>query len=83
MSGNKEIAELLITTGAKVNTKDDKSDFTPLDSALSSENRGIADLLRKQGGKTKVELEPEGTAKGFDESSLPVSVAPATRAERN
>jgi len=52
---------------------------TPLDYA----NDEISDLLRKHGAKTKVELEPAGTTKGFDENSLPVSVAPATRAERN
>jgi ankyrin repeat protein len=87
-SGHKEIAELLITKGADVNAKRDGGD-TPLDTAyftnplVNGSLNEIIVLLRKHGGKTKVELEPAGTTKGFDENSLPVSVAPATRAEDN
>ena len=55
--GHKEIAELLITAGAAVNTKSENGG-TPLDLTIwSSKTR---DLLRKHGGKTKKELEAEG-----------------------
>ena len=84
--GHKEIAELLIAKGAVVNAKNNVGD-TPLDLATHPSNPNaspeIADLLRKHGAKTKVEFEPAGTTKGFDENRLPVSVAPATRAQRN
>jgi len=50
--GLKEIAELLIAKGADVNAKND-FDQTPVDWA---DNKEIADLLRKLGGKTGAEL---------------------------
>jgi hypothetical protein len=49
--GDKEIVELLIAEGADVNAKDCASG-TPLDAA---QKKGIADLLRKHGGKTGYE----------------------------
>jgi prepilin-type N-terminal cleavage/methylation domain-containing protein len=49
--GHKEIVELLIAEGADVNAKD-CADGTPLDAA---QKKGIADLLRKYGGKTGYE----------------------------
>jgi ankyrin repeat protein len=57
--GHKEIAELLIAKGADVNTKDDDGE-TPLDWAILNDETEIADLLRKQGGKTGEELKAEG-----------------------
>jgi ankyrin repeat protein len=60
---DKEIIELLIAEGADVNAKDDIDWYTPLDYAeeysdpfLGNVNTGIADLLRKHGGKTGEEL---------------------------
>ena len=54
--GHKEIVELLIAKGANVNAKN-KYGTTPLDMA---NDREIADLLRKHGGKTSEELKAEG-----------------------
>ena len=54
--GHKEIAELLIAAGADLNAKDDDG-TTPLDMA---DDKEIADLLRKHGGKTGEELKAEG-----------------------
>ena len=67
MLGYMEITELLITNGADVNAKlesgEGKGD-TPLDMATISDNPNdtgeTADLLRKHGGKTGVELKAEG-----------------------
>jgi ankyrin repeat protein len=57
--GYKEVAELLIAAGANVNAKHDNfGGLTPLDWA--DDDKEIADLLRKHGGKTKKELEAEG-----------------------
>ena len=53
--GEKEIAELLIAKGAKVNAKN-KNDNTPLDKAIKENHTEIAALLRKHGGKTGEEL---------------------------
>ena len=54
--GHKEIAELLIAAGADLNAKDDDG-TTPLDMA---DDKEIADLLRKHGGRTaqKIALMP-------------------------
>ena len=54
--GRKEIVELLIAKGADVNAKG-KYGITPLDLA---DNKEIAALLRKHGGKTGAELKAEG-----------------------
>ncbi len=54
-AGNKEIAELLIEKGADVNSADDDGS-TSLDWAESEENKEVAALLRKHGGKTGAEL---------------------------
>ena len=54
--GNKEVVELLIAKGADVNAKDDVGD-TPVD---WTDNKEIADLFRKHGGKTGEELKAEG-----------------------
>ncbi|MDC0276936.1 ankyrin repeat domain-containing protein [bacterium] len=51
----KEIVELLIAKGADVNAEDDDGK-TPLDWATGFRRTKIADLLRKHGGKTGVEL---------------------------
>ena len=68
--GRKEIAELLLTNGADVNAKTDRGS-TPLDVVAVKKSQsgldlatingltGIADLLRKHGGKTGEELEAE------------------------
>ena len=48
VENNKELAELLVANGANVNARDKAGD-TPLDLAFKT---GIADLLRKHGGKT-------------------------------
>ena len=52
-----EIAELLIAAGADVNAKR-TGGATPLDMTVSKPK--IADLLRKQDGKTSAELKAEG-----------------------
>ena len=58
--GHKEIAELLISKGADVNTKADDG-TTPLDMANAVKpNPFIIDLLRKHGGKTGEELKAAG-----------------------
>ena len=61
--GHKEIAELLIASGADVNVKGVDGQ-TALDIAMDPENpnnpAGIADLLRKNGGKTGEEFNAEG-----------------------
>ena len=53
VNGHKEIAELLIAKGADVNAKDD-DDKTPLEAA--EDYPETADIIRKHGGKTGVEL---------------------------
>ncbi len=61
--GHQEIVELLIGKGADVNVKVEFGPFqgkTPLDSANNRGRTGIADLLRKHGGKTSEELKAEG-----------------------
>ncbi len=57
--GHKEVVELLIAKGADVNAKGDGG-TTPLDRAIINDETEIADLLRKQGGKTRKELKAEG-----------------------
>ncbi len=65
LMGHKEIVGLLIKANADVNAKDDH-DRTPLDNAQTNarfghqSNKEIADLLRKNGGKTGAELKAEG-----------------------
>jgi ankyrin repeat protein len=59
MKGHKEVAELLIAKGADVNAKSESvigEDKTALDWAVDQDHTGIADLLRKHGGKTGAEL---------------------------
>ena len=63
MKGHKEVAELLIAKGADVNAKSESvigEDKTALDWAVDQDHTGIADLLRKHGGKTGEELIAEG-----------------------
>ncbi len=50
-----EVAELLITNGAKINEKNIRGQ-TPLDEALSNKRNKTAELLRKRGGKSGEEL---------------------------
>jgi ankyrin repeat protein len=69
--GQKEVVELLIAKGADVNAKNDDG-VTPLDTAIVGfafvaqgkvtmhKHPELADLLRKQGGKTGEELKAEG-----------------------
>ena len=57
---NKKITELLISEGADVNAKDDKGK-TPLDAAIIRKGPEIADLIRKNGGKTSEELKTEAS----------------------
>jgi len=70
--GHKEVAELLIDNGADVNSKIEAGQYTgtPLDWAegvsrrdspeVKASKKGIADFLRKHGGKTGEELKAEG-----------------------
>ena len=61
--GHKEVAELLIAKGADVNAKSESvigEDKTALDWAVDQDHTGIADLLRKHGGKTGAELKAAG-----------------------
>ncbi len=51
LKGHKELAELLIDSGADVNAKDYVGN-TPLDRAVGGNHKETADLLRKHGGKT-------------------------------
>ena len=55
-SDRKEIVELLISKGADINARD-AGGGTPLNEA---DDKEIADLLRKRGGKTGEELKAEG-----------------------
>jgi ankyrin repeat protein len=55
-NGHKEVIEQLIAAGADVNAKDNAGE-TPLGWA---EDKELADLLRKHGGKTGEELKAEG-----------------------
>ena len=57
---HKEIAELLISEGSDVNAKDVKG-ITTLDAAIIRKGTEIADLIRKNGGKTSEELNIEGS----------------------
>ena len=56
---HKEVVELLIINGAKVNIRN-ASGMTPLDWCIIKNQSETADLLRKHGGKTGEELEAEG-----------------------
>ena len=53
-----EVAELLITNGAKINERNIRGQ-TPLDEALSNKRNKTAELLRKRGGKSGEELKAE------------------------
>ena len=55
LSGGKKITELLISAGADLNAKSIEGK-TPLNYAIQYNKTGIADLLRKHGGKTSEEL---------------------------
>jgi len=57
VGGHNEIIELLISSGADVNAKDNYGE-TPLDVAVQflKSKPEIVDLLRKHGGKTAEEL---------------------------
>ena len=57
--GHKESVELLIAKGTDVNAKNDDGS-TSLYFSILFDNKEIADLLRKHGGKTGEELEAEG-----------------------
>ena len=57
---HKEVVELLIANGAKVNGKTDDDGYTPLDLAIKNKREKIVDLLRKHGGKTAKEMKSDG-----------------------
>ena len=54
-----EVAQLLITNGARINEKNIRGQ-TPLDKALFNQRNKTSDLLRKHGGKTAKELKAAG-----------------------
>ena len=56
LTETKEIAELLITKGAALNSIDNFFDFTPLDFMEGEVDQETTNLLRKHGGKTGAEL---------------------------
>jgi cytohesin len=56
--GHKEIAELLIVSGADVNAAH-RNRYTPLDLAIRNDETETADLIRKHGGKTGKALKAE------------------------
>ena len=58
--GHALAVEWLIANGADVNARMKGGGFTPLDLAYMREHSGLADLLRKLGGKTGEELKAEG-----------------------
>ncbi|MCH2385289.1 MAG: ankyrin repeat domain-containing protein [Pedosphaera sp.] len=58
-SGHREIAELLLANGAKVNVPA-MSGKTALDYTSRAGHMETADLLRRRGGKTRAELKAEG-----------------------
>ena len=58
--GHTQVAELLIARGANVNAGMKGGGYTVLDLAYLKDHTGLADLLRKHGGKTGEELKAEG-----------------------
>ena len=58
--GHTQVAELLIARGANVNARMKGGGYTVLDLAYLKDHIGLADLLRKHGGKTVEELKAEG-----------------------
>ena len=58
-NGHKEVGELLLAKGPDVNATDVVLEYTPL-IRIDVDSKDIADLLRKQRGKTKKEQEAAG-----------------------
>ena len=58
--GHAAVAELLIVKGADLNARMKGGGYTVLDLAYLKDHIGLADLLRKHGGKTVEELKAEG-----------------------
>jgi ankyrin repeat protein len=58
-SGHREIVELLLANGAKVNVPA-LSGKTALDYASRAGHKETANLLRQHGGKTRADLKAEG-----------------------
>ena len=58
-SGHREIVELLLANGAKVNVPA-MSGKTALDYASRAGHKETADFLRRHGGKIRAELKGEG-----------------------
>ena len=59
-AGHEEVAKLLIAKGADLNARMKGGGYTVLDLAYLKDHIGLADLLRKHGGKTVEELKAEG-----------------------
>ena len=59
LADNKDIAQLLITEGANLNTKNNIGE-TPLDWAIKRKDTATTDPIRKHGAKTSEELIAEG-----------------------
>jgi len=65
VNGHADVVKLLVACGADVNTRS-KVGNAPLDMAIETDNKEIADLLRQHGAKTGQELDELERAKATD-----------------